>query len=88
MNSIDNTLLASLMMILVVPILLLTYSVQAVNAEDQKINRHDTKQLIHQQTACNGREVNCHPVAINIICMKGSVCHNGYDAPLLMATPH
>ena len=95
-RNVDINFVAIRLAIVIVPMLLvlslsLTLPVQIANAKghNQKSDttNHSTKQLNQQQTICKGKEVNCDPTAINIICVRGSVCHIGYDTPILMATP-
>jgi hypothetical protein len=48
---------------------------------------HSSKQLIDQKVKCASDAI-CLAKAINILCMKNSLCYIGYNAPFLMTTPH
>ena len=44
-------------------------------------------QQIDQKMKCTSDAI-CLAKAINILCMKNSLCYIGYNAPFLMSTPH
>jgi hypothetical protein len=44
-------------------------------------------QQVNQKMKCTSDAV-CLAKAINILCMKNSLCYIGYNAPFLMSTPH
>jgi hypothetical protein len=44
-------------------------------------------QQVNQKMKCASDAV-CLAKAINILCMKNSLCYIGYNAPFLMSTPH
>ena len=91
--SVSNTnLIAIKVAIVSVPILLLVISmalpVQAAKGQDQKAVKADPKQLVNQRMVCDRKEASCTSTAVNLICMKGAVCHIGYDTPLIVPTPY
>lgn len=98
-----NSSSSSIVIVLIGVMLLLSTVVvqsQFVDARKQnKINDEDTKQSetengaspqhqqVSQKMKCTSDAV-CLAKAINILCMKNSLCYIGYNAPFLFSTPH
>jgi hypothetical protein len=66
----------------------LIVELQLAEARTKSISdSHSSKQLIDQKIKCASDAI-CLAKAINILCMKNSLCYIGYNAPFLMTTPH
>jgi hypothetical protein len=103
-NKINSTgiSLVAVVVAIMIPMLLLSASlalpVQIAKAQDKKdtkINANqldkakkiNIKQVNQQDTNCKNGD--CPATASNVICLRGAVCHFGYDEnPLLISTPH
>ena len=84
---------SSVIIVLVGFMLLLSMylTVQSQVAEARKQSKGDAppkeQQLVNQKIKCTSDAI-CLAKAINILCMKNSLCYIGYNAPFLMSTPH
>jgi hypothetical protein len=83
----NNVSLVSLVGIGLVSILLLSASfalpLQVAKGKQKDPDKITTKQSIIQENRCK-QNANC----LNIVCLKNAVCLIGYDAPLVLPTPH
>jgi hypothetical protein len=96
--------LVAVVVAIIIPMLLLSASLglpvqiakaKAQDKKDTKINANqldkakkiNIKQVNQQDTNCKNGD--CPATASNVICLRGAVCHFGYDEnPLLISTPH
>ena len=87
-----NNLNSSITVVLIGFMLLLSISLivesQLAEARTESPSAgHSSKQLIDLKVKCASDAI-CLAKAINILCMKNSLCYIGYNAPFLMTTPH
>jgi hypothetical protein len=101
-NANGRITLVAVVVAIMIPMLLLSASlalpVQIAKAQDKKDTKINAKQLdkakkinikqVNQQDT-NCKNGDCPATASNVICLRGAVCHFGYDEnPLLISTPH
>ena len=87
-----NNLNSSVSVVLIGFMLLLSISMtvelpQAGARTKSPSDSQSPKQLVNQKVKCASDAI-CLAKAINILCMKNSLCYIGYNAPFLMTTPH
>ena len=81
------------MLVGVMLVLSVDVTLQSQVAQARKQNNNEDasdvpkQQHVDQKIKCSSDAV-CLAKAINILCMKDSLCYIGYNAPFLFSTPH
>jgi hypothetical protein len=88
MNNLNSSVIVVLLGFMLLLSVSVTVDLQLAGARKKgSADGHSSKQLINQKLKCDSDAI-CLAKAINILCMKNSLCYIGYNAPFLMTTPH
>jgi uncharacterized membrane protein len=88
MNNLNSSISVVLIGFMLLLSISLTVELPQAGARTKSISdSHSSKQLVNQKVKCASDAI-CLAKAINILCMKNSLCYIGYNAPFLMTTPH
>jgi hypothetical protein len=88
MNNLNSSISVVLIGFMLLLSISLTVELPQAGARTKSISDSQSpKQLVNQKVKCASDAI-CLAKAINILCMKNSLCYIGYNAPFLMTTPH